>query len=77
MSEQVSQDFVFGTLATDELRLAQDRATKSGVAHGHSLEPPDPRPGELVTVHVTLSPWGRWSPGRTSPATTRPTVWWP
>lgn len=56
MSEQVSQDFVFGTLATDELRIAQDRATKSGVAHGHSLEPPDPRPGEPVTVHVTLGP---------------------
>ena len=40
----VSADFVFGTLATDELRLAQLRATASGVHHGHDLEPPDPDP---------------------------------
>ena len=51
-----SADFVFGTLATDELRLAQLRATTSGVHHGHDLEPLDPRPGEPITVRVTVGP---------------------
>ena len=47
-------DFVFGTLATDDLRLAQIRAASSGVHHVHDLEPPDPRPGEPVAVAVTV-----------------------
>ena len=53
---QVSADFVFGTLATDELRLAQLRAAAAGVHHGHDLEPLDPDPGEPITVRVTLGP---------------------
>ena len=44
----VSADFMFGTLATDDLRLAQIRAASTGVHHAHDLEPPDPRPGEAV-----------------------------
>jgi cyclomaltodextrinase / maltogenic alpha-amylase / neopullulanase len=52
MEENVSQDFVFGTLATDALRLAQMRTARSGVAHAHHLEPLDPQPGEPVVVHV-------------------------
>src|SRR5690348_13155834 len=56
MTENVSQDFVFGTLATDELRLAQIRAARSGVAHAHHLEPLDPRPDEPVVVHVSIGP---------------------
>ena len=49
-----SQDFVFGTLATDDLRLAQIRAAGAGVLHGHDLRPQDP--GEANTVGVTLGP---------------------
>jgi cyclomaltodextrinase len=56
MSDNVSQDFVFGTLATDALRLAQNRAAQSGVGHAYRLEPADPRPGEPATVHVSLGP---------------------
>lgn len=56
MSDNVSQDFVFGTLATDELRLAQLRATSAGVAHPHSLAPADPLPGQPVTVNVSVGP---------------------
>jgi cyclomaltodextrinase len=55
-SRGVSADFVFGTLATDDLRLAQLRATTSGVHHGHDLEPLDPRPGVPITVRVTVGP---------------------
>jgi glycosidase len=54
--DNVSQDFVFGTLATDALRLAQIRAAQSGVAHAHHLDPLDPRPDDPVTVHVALGP---------------------
>jgi glycosidase len=50
----VSADFMFGTLATDDLRLAQMRAASTGVHHGHDLEPPDPRPGEAVRITVTV-----------------------
>jgi cyclomaltodextrinase / maltogenic alpha-amylase / neopullulanase len=55
-ANQASADFVFGTLATDELRLAHMRAARAGMAHDHQLAPPDPRPGEPATVHVTLGP---------------------
>lgn len=53
---QPSADFVFGTLATDDLRLAQLRAASAGVAHEYRLLPADPRPGEPVEVQVTLGP---------------------
>jgi len=55
-STAVSADFVFGTLATDDQRLAQLRATASGVHHGHDLVPLDPRPGEPVTIRVSVGP---------------------
>jgi cyclomaltodextrinase len=54
MSDNVSQDFVFGTLATDELRLAQLRAASAGVLHAHDLEPIDPCPGDAVAVRVSV-----------------------
>ena len=52
----VSSDFIFGTLATDDLRLAQLRAAAVGVYHGSDIDPRDPRPGEPVRVRVTLGP---------------------
>ena len=56
MSGDVSQDFVFGTLATDDLRLARVRAATAGVLHDHDLEPADPRPGHAVRIRVTVGP---------------------
>jgi cyclomaltodextrinase / maltogenic alpha-amylase / neopullulanase len=53
---QPSADFIFGTLATDELRLARLRADRSGVAHGQQITPSDPRPGEAVTVEASTGP---------------------
>ena len=50
MTDRVSGDFVFGTLATDDLRLAQIRAASRGVRHVHDLDPPDPRPGDAVRL---------------------------
>jgi len=50
------EEFTFGTLATDELKLVHHRVASSGLQHGHDLEPADPRPGQPVTVTVRLGP---------------------
>jgi glycosidase len=56
MTDDVSPDFVFGTLATDELRLAQVRVAAIGFHHGHDLEPLDPDPAVPVVLRATLGP---------------------
>jgi glycosidase len=52
----VSSDFIFGTMATDERRLGSIKAEISGVSHRHRLEPADPEPGRPVALSVTLGP---------------------
>jgi cyclomaltodextrinase len=54
MTESVSQDFVFGTLAADDLRLAQLRGASAGVLHADDLHPADPGPSEPVVVGVSI-----------------------
>ncbi|MGI8643623.1 MAG: glycoside hydrolase family 13 protein [Thermomicrobiales bacterium] len=56
MTDQATGDFIFGTLATDELRLDALRAGARGVTHGTDIDPMDPRPGEPVTVRVSTGP---------------------
>jgi len=46
------EDFIFGTLATDELKLVHHRAARQGWQHAHDLTPGDPRPGEAITIRV-------------------------
>jgi glycosidase len=55
-SAQASADFVFGTFATDTLRLARLRAERRGLVHAQRLTPPDPQPGEPVQIHVSVGP---------------------
>lgn len=50
----VTQDFIFGTLATDELRLAAIQAAGRGVFHGQRIDPADPEPGRPVTITVSV-----------------------
>jgi glycosidase len=50
---RVTQDFIFGTLATDELRLEDIRRRSRGLWHGGRITPVDPEPGDEVTVSVT------------------------
>ncbi len=50
------ESFIFGTFATDDLKLIYHRASHSGVQHGYDLDPRDPQPGQLVTVNVLLGP---------------------
>ena len=56
MTDHVTDDFIFGTLATDELRLDALRARARGVSHASDISPADPRPGEPVTIRVSVGP---------------------
>ncbi len=49
-------EFIFGTLATDDLKLIHHRTSRRGVQHGHRLNPRDPGPGEFVTVTLHIGP---------------------
>jgi hypothetical protein len=44
------EEFIFGTFATDELKLMHHRASQAGVQHQHNLTPRDPLPGQPITV---------------------------
>jgi hypothetical protein len=48
------EEFTFGTLATDELKLTHHRAARRGLQHGNDLAPRDPLPGQPVTVTVRV-----------------------
>lgn len=45
-------DYIFGTYATDELKLIHHRAHRMGLQHGYALSPIHPGPGESVTASV-------------------------
>ncbi|NWF69421.1 MAG: alpha-amylase [Chloroflexi bacterium] len=47
-------DFIFGTLATDNLKLTHHRAAKQGLQHHYAHIPLDPMPGEAVTIYVNI-----------------------
>ncbi|HNP84838.1 MAG TPA: alpha-amylase family glycosyl hydrolase [Kouleothrix sp.] len=55
-TSQPSPDFIFGTLATDEIRLARMRAERGSINHGYRLVPADPLPGQPVTVLASTGP---------------------
>lgn len=50
------EEFIFGTLATDELKVVHHRAARSGLQHAYALRPRDPRAGEPVTITVVAGP---------------------
>lgn len=47
-------DFIFGTFATDELKVVHHRTARRGVQHGYEISPRDPRPGHAVTLTVQV-----------------------
>ena len=49
-------DFIFGTLATEELRRERVRAARAGVTHLQDREPRDPAPGQPVRLRLSLGP---------------------
>lgn len=50
----VTKDFIFGTLATDNLRLEELKKRSRGLWHGNRTVPVDPSPGETVEVLITV-----------------------
>jgi cyclomaltodextrinase len=44
------EEFIFGTLATDELKLMHHRASSRGLQHQHNLSPRDPEPDQPITI---------------------------
>lgn len=49
-------DVVFGTFATDELKLVHHRAARRGLQHAHALLPHDPAPGSPVGLTASCGP---------------------
>lgn len=47
-------EFIFGTFATDELKVVHHRTARRGVQHGFALSPRDPLPGQPVTLTVQI-----------------------
>lgn len=50
------QDIIFGTLASDELKVANLRSRAQGIQHLHRVTPADPQPGHAFTLTVTTGP---------------------
>ena len=50
------EDFIFGTLATDESRIKHLQDTLGGITHVHKCLPRDPQPGQPVQVELTIGP---------------------
>ena len=67
-------DFIFGTLATAEQRLALTRARLAGVTHVQRRTPRDPLPGQAITLELTAGPeqpgdfaWVYWTSDGSDP----------
>jgi glycosidase len=70
-----SNDFIFGSLATDDLRLAHVRSLAGGVTHRSRRSPLDPLPGQPVELLLSAGPafpgeraWVYWSTDGRDPA---------
>jgi cyclomaltodextrinase / maltogenic alpha-amylase / neopullulanase len=50
------EDFIFGTLSTDALKLVHHRTARQGIQHAHMIDPLDPKAGERVTISITIGP---------------------
>lgn len=47
-------DFIFGTFATDELKVVHHRTARRGIQHEYEISPRDPEPGRPVTLTVQV-----------------------
>ena len=68
------KDFIFGTLATEELRFKHVRTLRAGVSHSHHRIPRDPLPGEEITLDLSVGPehpcdqaWVYWTTDGSDP----------
>jgi cyclomaltodextrinase len=75
------KDFIFGTLATEELRFKHVRSRRAGVSHSNRRDPRDPLPGQEVTLHLSAGPrhpceeaWIYWTNDGSDPHGSRGTA---
>jgi len=68
------EDFIFGTLATDESRIRHLRDILGGVTHAQKRLPRDPQPGQPTQIFLTLGPshpqgraWVYWTKDGSDP----------
>lgn len=54
MDSNVTGDFIFGTLGTDERRLKYEQSLLEGIRHDSRVLPQDPAPGDCVRFAVTV-----------------------
>ncbi|HUF00062.1 MAG TPA: alpha-amylase family glycosyl hydrolase [Anaerolineales bacterium] len=50
------EDFIFGTLSTDESRIAHLANTRGGITHAHQRSPRDPLPDQAIHIDLTVGP---------------------
>ena len=69
------EDFIFGTLSTDESRIKLLRDTRGGITHAHKRFPRDPLPGQPIQIDLTIGPafsqnqaWVYWTNDGSDPA---------
>ena len=71
------EDFIFGTLSTDESRIAHLTNTRGGITHAHGRSPRSPRdplPEQAVQIELTVGPshpfdraWVYWTDDGSDP----------
>lgn len=69
------EDFIFGSLANDALRIAHERSLRAGITHRSNRNPLDPTPGEPINIELSVGPahpcdraWVYWSTDGRDPA---------
>ncbi len=50
------EDFIFGTLSTDESRIAALKMQRGGVTHAQQRSPRDPLPGQAIWIDLSVGP---------------------
>src|SRR6185436_15538668 len=50
------EDFIFGTLSTDDSRIAHLRFQRGGVTHAQQRSPRDPLPDQAISIDLTVGP---------------------
>src|SRR5215207_3602756 len=50
------EDFIFGTLSTDESRIAHMTLYRGGITHAHQRFPRDPLPDQVIQIDLSVGP---------------------
>ena len=50
------EDYIFGTLISDELKLLHYRSRNKGLQHNYAINPKRPVPGKPITISVLVGP---------------------